>query len=931
MTKELNIDDKINWYEFYRELGLDIKKRGKNVPIKCCFHDDSSASLSVNTTNGMWNCHAGCGAGNAQQFLMRRRNMTAEQAVEYLKRLAGTWQEKASKKQAKKVENPVTLKDLSEQKLLPIEFLKEQGLIDLAGGNIFVNYRNEEGKLFPKKAHRVRRTLDSGKAKTVAQESGITYPYGLELLTEIRRQETITFVEGETDTLTLRYCGFLALGIPGATNFKTTFGPKGKEDVFLKDILRGIKKVYIHKENDTQGGQTFLDNAKKALAEIGYSGKMFVLKISIEKEEGRLYKDPSDLFVQEYNGNKEDFAGAWQDTLNQAERIDISKEIKEIKEEEKKVKLVFNEANCPVLPLKNYSISEENGIVVQGADDFPRRILSQPLFIKNRVIPAGREEEKITLVFRLDGKYKDVTVPIGKISTPRDIVALADYGMVISQVNAKDVMRYLHEVRDHYFEKLPVVKITSTLGFIAGEGGAYFIPGWEGDYCYRPRDPFQVLRITPKGMLEDWLAKTKEMVWPVFSMRFVLASAFASPLVRLLDKRSFVIHLWGSTGKGKSTSAIAALSAFFNPEMVLETFNSTDVGLEYTFAEAGGNLVVVDEKHSGKKRGQSGIDTIIYNFSSGKSKARGAKDGGLRETVRWGGICVTTGEELLSNERTLSGTDSRMLEFCGETIYSEAELSRLIGFYRENHALVGPIFIKKLLGEKLISLPQLKLLLDDFICFIKEAAPETRHPHAEDVSIVALGEYLYRQWLYNVPEEVALQEAKELILGMLELIKDSDVKESGIGAGQIFYEQAIDWVLGHGYFFDENASGVRYGRKPEFNSKSEKEKLDKAEGCVYILPSAFTEHFVKKVLEMDSTAMVLKAFKKDGFLVIDDKRGRKRNTVKRNFGGVQKRLIALKLPKEVEYDYSGKEVDPSNDLVYSVRQESFSGSDDIPF
>lgn len=49
----------------------------------CCpFHEDTTASFSVNLTNprGGWKCFAGCGAGDLLSFHMRLRGLTFVQA-----------------------------------------------------------------------------------------------------------------------------------------------------------------------------------------------------------------------------------------------------------------------------------------------------------------------------------------------------------------------------------------------------------------------------------------------------------------------------------------------------------------------------------------------------------------------------------------------------------------------------------------------------------------------------------------------------------------------------------------------------------------------------------------------------------------------------------------------------------------------------------
>jgi DNA primase len=57
--------------ELMENLGVKLKKVGKEHVGLCPFHDDHSPSLSVNHEKGVWKCHSTrCGkGGNAEQFL----------------------------------------------------------------------------------------------------------------------------------------------------------------------------------------------------------------------------------------------------------------------------------------------------------------------------------------------------------------------------------------------------------------------------------------------------------------------------------------------------------------------------------------------------------------------------------------------------------------------------------------------------------------------------------------------------------------------------------------------------------------------------------------------------------------------------------------------------------------------------------------------
>ena len=54
---------------FGHHLGASLPSRDQ-VMLKCPFHEDKTASLSVNLADGVWNCQAACGKGGIIDFEM---------------------------------------------------------------------------------------------------------------------------------------------------------------------------------------------------------------------------------------------------------------------------------------------------------------------------------------------------------------------------------------------------------------------------------------------------------------------------------------------------------------------------------------------------------------------------------------------------------------------------------------------------------------------------------------------------------------------------------------------------------------------------------------------------------------------------------------------------------------------------------------------
>jgi len=77
----------VDLVELVRQSGLDLKRKGKNWLCKCPFHDDQTASLSVQ--GQLWNCFACEAGGDALSWLQLREKLTFPEALARLRDLAG--------------------------------------------------------------------------------------------------------------------------------------------------------------------------------------------------------------------------------------------------------------------------------------------------------------------------------------------------------------------------------------------------------------------------------------------------------------------------------------------------------------------------------------------------------------------------------------------------------------------------------------------------------------------------------------------------------------------------------------------------------------------------------------------------------------------------------------------------------------------------
>jgi hypothetical protein len=182
---------------------------------------------------------------------------------------------------AREERTTLTLSEYASHTLLPMDALAFFGLRDAIRYGyscVEFDYRKRDGSL----ARTRQRIGITGKRFTWKGEEGEIVAYEPDLGGLARTQGYLVVVEGESDTLTLLFAGFPALGIPGADNVHT----------LLPEHVTGLKHVLYVREPD-RGGETFRVKVPARLREMGFAGGVHELRMP------GAAKDPSALFKRD--------------------------------------------------------------------------------------------------------------------------------------------------------------------------------------------------------------------------------------------------------------------------------------------------------------------------------------------------------------------------------------------------------------------------------------------------------------------------------------------------------------------------------------------------------------------------------------------------------------------------------------------------------
>lgn len=756
--QQIDLDNLIDYRKAYAEIE-GAKITGDNL-IGCCpFHQDRKPSFSVNLTNGLYKCFS-CGAeGNYLDYLAARRGITTKDAYLEILKEHGLDERGVRVNQPARVapSESYTVEDYANEKKLPADWLREfwrinEGVDKSVGAFLRMPYFDAEQQqiLF-------RKRYPKGAAKRFAWSNGASGKlllYGEWLAEKMQDAGYAVLCEGESDTQTLWYLGFPALGVPGATTFKPEWAQR----------LAGLK-LYLHIEPDN-GGQVFRSNMLKKLYSGVFLGEVFTFSCGPTG-----HKDPSELFI----------------ALGKDE---AEKKLRELMDGAKKVDLVAENTveAIPGAPVnlrqpEGWIYSEKGISIIEERTQQPRCICRTPILLTKRM-RNEMGEEKIEVAFRRDGTWNTVTLARTTVFQSKSITCLADLGCTITSENAKYVVSFLQALEAENLDALELVDATSHFGW---QNKDRFLPGLGGSIV--PDLPDEVQSISSgyckNGSLEAWLSEIgRHRVRPLF--RAFIAASFAAPMLKLLNVRNFLFYNWADSGKGKTAALKAALSAWGDPNKLMISCNSTAVAIERRAAYFCDLPFGIDERQSAGDR-QSFLETLTYMMTNGIGKARGSKNGGLQQVMTWRTVAIMTGEEPLLQNATKSGVSNRTLEIYGAPFDNEGQSVLMHQLCDANCGWAGPKFVAMLIERR----SEVQERYTMWLQRVSACMSASKQANAASIAVLALADESASKWLWGVSDAEAESGAWTMAKALADAAADADQEDDGERALQF----VKNWIV----------------------------------------------------------------------------------------------------------------------------------------
>lgn len=795
----VDLDRIVDYRAEYTAVIEKHKITGDNLIGLCPFHDDKNNSFSVDLKTGKWHCFAEDEGGNFVSFWAKINGVDTKTAYKQIMERYGISHEtpKPAKKESVPIGRdvlPYTLEQYSEDKKLPVAFLQET--CGLSTG------RDRDGTTYLKIPYFGENRQEVLCRKRYAKKEfrwgygskGKIFPYGVWRLPEFQKPGYCVLVEGESDTQSLWRMGIPAVGIAGATLFKTD----------QAEYFKGLR-LYIHQEPDT-GGQTFTDKLFRCLHDGGFTGDVYRWDCRTLGE-----KDPSDIYIK--NGRDEG-ARLIRQALDGAEKISLDEYV---------IPEAISGAPITLRQPEGFIYSDKGISIIDQKTLRPVSVCRTPIILTKRLKSLETGDEKMEIAFKRDDRWHTAIFPRSTIFSSRKITDLSDLGCTITSENAKQVVKFLGALEAENIDLIPMNDATSTFGW---QPGRRFLPGHDKGITL-DIDPSQrgmAAAYCQNGTFERWISRMASHR-ARNKFRFILAASFAAPLLRILKQRIFFVYNWGGSKGGKTAALKAALSAWGDPERLMASFNATQVGLERMASFYCDLPLGIDERQLAGTQ-QGALEKIVYMISSGTGKLRGSKTGGLQTLYQWRTVALATGEEPLSTETSQTGVSTRVLEIYGGPFDNETDASLMHQQAVLDCGWAGPAFI-----EKILAMDERQIVEDyeRMLAYVRDISEGKNGSHIAGISAVALADAMVDKWFFGGSEVTSWAMAQQMAADILLNQVESNTMDVNENATQFI----VDWVLSNKAYFGPNAVGTCLG----FTSESG--------NTAYIFPSMLNQALSK--------------------------------------------------------------------------------------
>lgn len=516
--------------------------------------------------------------------------------------------------------------------------------------------------------------------------------------------------------------------------------------------------------------------------------------------------------------------------------------------------------------LGKYQINED-GILKYTVDKDGEQklevIFPQQIYPNAIIHNITTDNEKLSIRFLKGNQWREVIADKSVTANKNKIIELANKGIAVNSLNSGALVNFLSTIENINYDKMPKYLETSQLGWYKDK----FLP-YTDEIQLCEIGGIEVKSFKEEGKFEEWLKATNVARQNHKFFRIILASEFASPLLKLTGTLGAITHFWGATGTGKTVALMCGASVWgvpANDDGIIVTFNSTKVGFEILCDYLQNIPLNIDELETSNKANN---DDIVYLITEGKGKIRGKAGGGLANIGKWKLWGISTGEHPITTDISKGGALNRIinLQATSKLIDGIDDINELCTVWRHNYGFAGKMFIDyvKTLDKDLLIKKYNQYLQQ----FIKTGGTGKQSMAG---AMLMLADELANDCIFKDNLKLTLDDFNGIILS-----------ESEVSRAERYHDMIFDWVASNLRHFN-GAENVDQWGKIVKNGEQVQE--------IQIIKSVLDKYFFIDV----QSKPILTEWRKNDYILVDSKETSFTKILR--FGDITARCVCL-LPKK---------------------------------
>ena len=410
---------------------------------------------------------------------------------------------------------------------------------------------------------------------------------------------------------------------------------------------------------------------------------------------------------------------------------------------------------------------------------------SHPIMPVEILKNVDTSEERITLAYFKSASWQHITVDRSVCANTNKIVdVLSQYGIEVTSDNAKSLVRYISDCVGYNPVALEPKKSINRLGWV----GAAFTP-YEKDIRYEGGLDYEAIfkNVSEKGNFDAWKALCSDLRKNI-PLRMMMAASFASVLLEPLKVLPFVLHLWGTTGTGKTVALMVAMSIWGNPRMggLVKTMNMTKNAIMRNAAFLCSIPFAGDELQTIKDKWQGNFDQLIYQITEGVDRGRAKAYGGVEDTKTWKNSFIFTGEEPITKVNSGGGSKNRVIEIAidGPLVADGHYVSSMV---QENYGFAGKKFVEYIQETEFCKIMDRYREIFEALCQL-----DTTDKQAMAMACMLLADEIAVKLFFTAEQPLQIAQVKQY----LQSTRDVDTAERA-------YQQVLNWAAKYQVRFED--------------------------------------------------------------------------------------------------------------------------------